>query len=265
MTADLEVLSRAHALFAGGAESRAATVAAAAPTGVVGQPAGSTAARYRDEAGAWHALLERARHVDAELARVLAEAHRDHREAHRGTGAVLAAARADAGAVPDNPIAARELFRRRAYRLRAQRAHLLAARRRGRSHRAALRALGYRMRGRTGARRGGRPELAVRAALSKLGRPYVWGATGPDRFDCSGLVQWAYAQAGVPLHRTTYEQIHDGMPVARSQVRAGDLVFPHAGHVQLAIGGGLVVEAPHAGASVQISRMGPNVAIRRPL
>lgn len=105
----------------------------------------------------------------------------------------------------------------------------------------------------------------MRAALSKLGRPYVWGATGPDRFDCSGLVQWAYAQAGVPLHRTTYEQIHDGVPVARSQVRAGDLVFPHAGHVQLAIGGGLVVEAPHAGATVQISRLGQDVAVRRPL
>ena len=107
--------------------------------------------------------------------------------------------------------------------------------------------------------------MAVRAALSRLGRPYVWGATGPDRFDCSGLVQWAYRQAGVPLHRTTYEQIHDGVAVARSHVRAGDLVFPHAGHVQLAIGGGLVVEAPHAGATVQISRMGETVAIRRPL
>lgn len=265
MTADLEVLSRAHALFAGGTESRATVFAAAAPTGLMGQPAGATAARYRDEAGAWQALLERARHLDAELARVLAQAHRDHREAHRGTGAVLAAARADAAALPDNPIAARELFRRRAYRLRAQRAHLLAARRRGRRHRAALRTLRYRMRGRTGVRHGGRPELAVRAALSKLGRPYVWGATGPDRFDCSGLVQWAYAQAGVPLHRTTYEQIHDGVPVGRSQVRAGDLVFPHAGHVQLAIGGGLVVEAPHAGATVQISRLGQDVAIRRPL
>ena len=93
MTADLEVLSRAHALFAGGTESRATVFAAAAPTGIVGQPAGAIAARYRDEAGAWQALLERARHVDAELARVLAQAHRAHREAHRGTGAVLAAAR----------------------------------------------------------------------------------------------------------------------------------------------------------------------------
>ena len=90
----------------------------------------------------------------------------------------------------------------------------------------------------------GRAGIAVRAALSRLGRPYVWGATGPDQFDCSGLVQWSYAQAGIHLDRTTYQQINDGIPVPRSQVRPGDLVFPHAGHVQLAIGNNLVVEAP---------------------
>ena len=55
------------------------------------------------------------------------------------------------------------------------------------------------------------------------------------------------------------------VPVPRSQVRPGDLVFPHTGHVQLAIGNGMVVEAPNAGANVQISRMGTAVAIRRPL
>ncbi|MEO6794093.1 MAG: C40 family peptidase, partial [Mycobacterium sp.] len=94
---------------------------------------------------------------------------------------------------------------------------------------------------------------------------YVWGATGPDRFDCSGLTQWAYHQAGVPLSRTTYTQIHDGIAVARSQIQPGDLVFPSTGHVQLAIGNNLVVEAPHAGATVQISRLGAHVAIRRPV
>ncbi|MGH3636645.1 MAG: C40 family peptidase, partial [Mycobacterium sp.] len=110
-----------------------------------------------------------------------------------------------------------------------------------------------------------RAGAAVRAALSRLGRPYVWGATGPDRFDCSGLTQWSYAQAGVHLDRTTYQQIHDGIVVPRSQVRPGDLVFPHMGHVQLAIGNNLVVEAPHAGAAVRISPLGTNVQIRRPL
>lgn len=107
--------------------------------------------------------------------------------------------------------------------------------------------------------------IAVHAALSRLGRPYVWGATGPNQFDCSGLVQWAYAQAGVHLDRTTYQQINEGIPVPRSQVRPGDLVFPHPGHVQLAIGNNLVVEAPHAGASVRVSSLGNNVQIRRPL
>lgn len=105
----------------------------------------------------------------------------------------------------------------------------------------------------------------MRAALTRLGCPYVWGATGPNRFDCSGLVKWAYAQAGVPLRRTTYEQITDGVPVPRAQVRPGDLVFPHTGHVQMAIGNNLVIEAPYSGATVRISPLGPAVAIRRPL
>jgi len=265
VTTELEVLSRAHALFSGGTELRGAASMAAGPTGSPGRSAGAMLAGYRDQAGSWRVRGELARQVDAELVRILTSAHQAHREARRGTGAVLAAARSDSAAIPDNPILARELLRRRVYRLRAQRAHLLAARRRSRRNNAALRALRYRVGARARPWRGGRSDIAVRAALSKLGRPYVWGATGPDRFDCSGLVQWAYAQAGVPLHRTTYEQIHDGIPVPRSGVRAGDLVFPHAGHVQLAIGGDLVVEAPHAGATVQISRMGQDVAIRRPI
>ncbi|MGA9678486.1 MAG: C40 family peptidase, partial [Mycobacterium sp.] len=159
----------------------------------------------------------------------------------------------------------------RAARLRAQRAHVLVARRRARRHLMALRALRYRMLHHHGPGLAGLPSangragIAVRAALSRLGRPYVWGATGPDQFDCSGLVQWSYAQAGLHLDRTTYQQINDGIPVARSQVRPGDLVFPHAGHVQLAIGNNLVVEAPYSGASVRISPLGSSVQIRRPL
>jgi len=158
-------------------------------------------------------------------------------------------------------------------RLRAQRAHVLLARRRAQQHQMALRALRYRMlhhhgSGLAGLRlpsADGRAGIAVRAALSRLGRPYVWGATGPDQFDCSGLVQWSYAQAGIHLDRTTYQQINDGIPVSRWQVRPGDLVFPHAGHVQLAIGNNLVVEAPYSGASVRIGPLGGNVQIRRPL
>jgi cell wall-associated NlpC family hydrolase len=66
------------------------------------------------------------------------------------------------------------------------------------------------------------------------------------------------------MPRTTYDQINVGIPVSRSDVQPGDLVFPHRGHVQLAIGDNLVVEAPYSGASVRISALGANVAIRRP-
>ncbi|MCX2929210.1 C40 family peptidase [Mycobacterium sp. CVI_P3] len=261
-TAELEILARAHALFTGQREMPVlAAPAGLPPTLTGGLPDGyrHSAVRHGDDFGA-------ARRVDAELAAILTRVQRDHRQAYQQTRAVLDAAHADAASTPDNPVAQRELLRRRAARLRAQHAHILAARRRTRRRLALLRALGYRIRRRraVAAPLSSRAALAVRAALSRLGCPYVWGATGPDRFDCSGLVKWAYAQAGVHLDRTTYEQINDGVPVAAAQVRPGDLVFPHTGHVQLAIGNGLVVEAPHAGANVRISRMGDTVAIRRP-
>jgi cell wall-associated NlpC family hydrolase len=105
---------------------------------------------------------------------------------------------------------------------------------------------------------------AVGAALSRLGSPYVWGATGPDAFDCSGLVQWAYGRAGVHLDRSTSAMIHDGHAVSRSNILPGDLVFPHGvGHVQMYIGNGRVVEAPHRGASVRIRPLGSAAMIRR--
>lgn len=262
MTApELDILGRAHALFTGQREMPLLeTTSARLPVVTGGVPTAyrHATARHSDELGA-------ARRVDAELSAILVRAQRDHRDAQQQTRAVLEAARADAESAPDNPVAQRELMRRRAARLRAQHAHVLAARRRARRRLALMRALRYRRRRLRLPAPNSRAALAVRAALSRLGCPYVWGATGPDRFDCSGLVKWAYAQAGVHLDRTTYDQINDGMPVAPSAVRPGDLVFPHAGHVQMAIGNGMVVEAPHAGANVQISRMGANVAIRRPL
>lgn len=259
---DVDVLRRAHALFAGRtAQPHLAPPAVAAEE--LAKPGGAMGRAYRSADAVRAARLDEARGVDARLIRVLTEAHGDHADAHRKTAAVLAAARADATTLPDNPIAARELLHRRAIRLRTQHAHVRTARVRAHRGRAALHALRYRAGGSAG--KDGRAGSAVRAALSRLGRPYVWGATGPDRFDCSGLVQWAYAQAGVRLHRTTYEQIHDGLPVRRSDIRPGDLVFPHTGHVQMAIGNGMVVEAPQPGATVQISRLGNAVAIRRPV
>lgn len=95
-------------------------------------------------------------------------------------------------------------------------------------------------------------EPAVQAALSKLGSPYEWGATGPSTFDCSGLVQWAFGQAGISLSRTTYTQILEGTAVVGPPQR-GDLVFPDAGHVMIALGGNQGVHAPDVGDVVKVS------------
>nr|MBC9862707.1 hypothetical protein [Mycobacterium pseudoshottsii] len=113
---------------------------------------------------------------------------------------------------------------------------------------------------------GGGPlaRIAVKAALTRLGRPYVWGPKGPNQFDCSGLVHWAYAQAGITLGPDTYTQIHQGAPVARGHVEAGDLIFPHAGHVMLAISPTECVEAQQSGVPVKISPMPASYVARRP-
>jgi cell wall-associated NlpC family hydrolase len=273
---EIDVLNRAHQLFAGAAapavlyaasDQHDAALARAAETNT-----GAGQARYRQVVQRSRADLRAAAGTDAALATVLSQARADHATARELTRQVVDAARADSGAPADSPAAQREALRRKVARLRAQHAHVSAARRRAARRLAIMRALRYRRLRR--ARRLGRLRLpppnsraglAVRAALSRLGRPYVWGATGPEQFDCSGLVQWSYRQAGIHLDRTTYDQINNGVAVPRSQVRPGDLVFPHAGHVQLAIGDGMVVEAPHAGATVQISRLGDNIAVRRPL
>lgn len=84
-------------------------------------------------------------------------------------------------------------------------------------------------------------QAAVDAALSQLGTPYVWGGSQPGGFDCSGLVQWAYRQAGVELPRTAAEQAI-GQPVAYEDLQAGDLVV-WDGHVAMYIGDGQMVEA----------------------
>lgn len=109
----------------------------------------------------------------------------------------------------------------------------------------------------------GAGEGAVRAALTQLGVPYVWGGATPGvGFDCSGLVQWAYAQIGVQLPRTTTGQVTVGIPVDVDELRPGDLVFTRSvraggvvvdeGHVAIYAGGGQVVVAPHTGDVVSV-------------
>ncbi|MFR0357760.1 C40 family peptidase [Streptomyces sediminimaris] len=100
-----------------------------------------------------------------------------------------------------------------------------------------------------------RAAAAVAYAYSKLGSPYVWGATGPDAFDCSGLVQAAYHSAGVSLPRTTYSQIDAGRRVSRSELAPGDLVFFYSGisHVGIYVGNGQMIHAPNPSAPVRLA------------
>ncbi|MFF4251177.1 NlpC/P60 family protein [Streptomyces sp. NPDC001663] len=100
-----------------------------------------------------------------------------------------------------------------------------------------------------------RAAAAVSYAYAKLGSPYVWGATGPDAFDCSGLVQAAYRSAGISLPRTTYAQIGAGRRVSRSELAPGDLVFFYSGisHVGIYVGNGQMIHAPNPSAPVRIA------------
>ncbi|MEU8763108.1 NlpC/P60 family protein [Streptomyces sp. NPDC048659] len=100
-----------------------------------------------------------------------------------------------------------------------------------------------------------RAAAAIAFAQQQLGKPYVWGATGPSAYDCSGLTQAAWRAAGVSLPRTTYTQINAGTRVSRSELAPGDLVFFYSGisHVGLYIGGGQMIHAPRPGAPVRIA------------
>jgi cell wall-associated NlpC family hydrolase len=100
----------------------------------------------------------------------------------------------------------------------------------------------------------------VRAAESRLGMPYVWGAAGPTAFDCSGLVQWSLAQAGVVMPRVAVDQARTGPQVPLSRLRPGDLLFYHTdptapsyiSHVAIYLGNGLMIQAPEPGMNVQV-------------
>lgn len=105
---------------------------------------------------------------------------------------------------------------------------------------------------------------AIRYAIKQLGKPYIWGGTGPRGFDCSGLVMMAYRAGGISLPRTTYAQVGAGTPVySVGQLRAGDLIFTAGadgtpsdpGHVGLYLGSGLVLEAPQTGESVKVDSL----------
>jgi hypothetical protein len=98
----------------------------------------------------------------------------------------------------------------------------------------------------------------LKAAASRVGMPYVWGATGPTSFDCSGLVQWSFAQAGIGMPRVSEEQWYAGPHIAYQDAMPGDLLFWHndptdpgnIDHVALYAGNGMMIAAPHTGLDV---------------
>ncbi|MDX3094128.1 NlpC/P60 family protein [Streptomyces sp. ME19-03-3] len=96
---------------------------------------------------------------------------------------------------------------------------------------------------------------AIEFARAQMGKPYVYGATGPNSYDCSGLTQAAWNAAGVSIPRTTYDQVDFGSRVSADQLQPGDLVFFYSDitHVGLYIGGGQMIHAPHTGTVVKIA------------
>jgi cell wall-associated NlpC family hydrolase len=104
---------------------------------------------------------------------------------------------------------------------------------------------------------------AIDAALKEVGKPYVWGAEGPDTYDCSGLMQWAYNLAGINLPRVSRDQFRAGGHVPVREAQPGDLMFYATDrsdpttihHVFLYMGDGQMVEAPYSGQNVRVQKV----------
>jgi peptidoglycan DL-endopeptidase CwlO len=96
-------------------------------------------------------------------------------------------------------------------------------------------------------------DQALRWALTQRGKPYQWGEAGPNSYDCSGLVMWAYAHVGISLAHLTFDQWNEGQHVSKDQLQPGDLLFFFGlDHVGLYVGGNLMVDAPTQGQVVQV-------------
>ncbi len=109
-------------------------------------------------------------------------------------------------------------------------------------------------------------QTVISAAQSQVGKPYVWGATGPNAYDCSGLVQYAYSQAGKNVGRTTYQQAGAGQHVSVSQAQAGDILMWGDYHDAIYVGNNQYVHAPQPGQNVTQATISsyfmPDYAIR---
>jgi cell wall-associated NlpC family hydrolase len=100
----------------------------------------------------------------------------------------------------------------------------------------------------------GRAAVAVQAAYNELGKPYSWGASGPNSFDCSGLTMWSWGKAGVSLPHSAEAQYSSGPHVSQADIQPGDLTFYGSPihHVGIYIGNGNMISAPHSGDVVKI-------------
>ncbi|MGW5387305.1 NlpC/P60 family protein [Nocardia sp. NPDC003963] len=115
-----------------------------------------------------------------------------------------------------------------------------------------------------------RAQFAVKTALAQIGDPYVWGAEGPNSFDCSGLTQYAAQHAGVNIPRVANDQYRQLPAVNPADIQPGDLIFPSTslkngqmGHVMMYIGNGQVVHAPRTGETVKIANLPRSYEARR--
>ena len=104
---------------------------------------------------------------------------------------------------------------------------------------------------------GSAAQIALRVAQDQIGKPYVWGASGPESFDCSGLTMYAYGKAGISLPHYTGDQWNAGRHVAQSQLAPGDLVFfgSDLGHMGMYVGSNTFIHAPHSGDVVKYSSL----------
>ena len=105
----------------------------------------------------------------------------------------------------------------------------------------------------------------VTYAYQFLGLPYVWGAVGPDTFDCSGFTSYVYRHAaGIEITRTTYTQINVGTPVSYNEMQPGDLVFTYDNeHVGIYVGGGMYINATYPGSTIRVTPVTNFYAARR--
>ncbi|RAG81136.1 hypothetical protein DN069_34455 [Streptacidiphilus pinicola] len=114
----------------------------------------------------------------------------------------------------------------------------------------------------------GAAQAAIGYAVAQIGKPYLWGATGPESFDCSGLTMRAWQAAGVDIPRTSQDQWAQLRHVSVSDLRPGDLIvyFRGATHVALYVGDGAIIQAPHPGGVVELAAAGsmPILGVLRP-